>query len=305
MPLLTGDDLHRVVQLFNTRGVYIYHACQLKDFDTYVQLGGIPSRHKMEVSGLPYTIFDTDRQDHNNGVWPKVFANLSDFGHGFAEGNWSEGKAPTPNPYGPILLVARPEILLDASDVAICLRSAGGRNFNRDRESLHTQEEVDRLFVNPANASTPASRAYVKYSSQLKQNFGHLYNDGNAPSTYNPEVSCTVANEVLPFTHLSHIIVERFYKDNISFLSRVADIAFPGGLRVEIRERRYREGRRPIMADLAHILREALVTPAQLAEYNNCAEETKDWSRRIISEGLEWQYTRFAKYFREGTLIQA
>jgi hypothetical protein len=71
--------------------------------------------------------FDTDAQNHINGAWPKVFGNLCDFGHGFAVGHWTEGKSPTPNPFGPILLVANPEILLNADDVAICLRSAGGR----------------------------------------------------------------------------------------------------------------------------------------------------------------------------------
>ena len=302
MATLTGEHLQSVVRLFRARGVF-YHACQLKDFSTYVRLGGIPSRNLLETSGLPYTCFDTDAIDHQNGVWPKVFGNLSDFGQGFAMGQWSEGKAPTPNPYGPILLVAHPEILLDAADAAICLRSAGVQGFAREFESLSSINQVDRIFIHPATSPHLPDRTYIKHSSQLRKEFSEIYDAiGKDPPTYNPEISCTVPNERLPLTRLSHVIVDRYYKSNRSLISRVADIAFPGGLQVEIKERRYRNGRSDILDDLSRVLTEAIVGAADLRVCADVNAHTRDWAARILTEGLEWQYLRFARYLREGTL---
>jgi hypothetical protein len=303
MPLLRCDMLEAVVDLLNRRGAYFYHACQLKDFATYVQIGGIPSRHLMQRSNLPYTGFETDATDHNNGVWPNVFGNLSDFGQGFAVGQWSEGKAPTPNPYGPILLVAFPSILLSSHDVAICLRSAGGRDFNRNSESLFSEQEVNRLFVHPVDAPDPKCRAFIKYSAELSKEFGNMYAaSGHAPSTYSPEISCNVPSEYLPFSKLSHIIVDRYYIHGRSLISMVAQIAFPGGLRVEIRERNYRDGRFEILSDLLRFLSQRVMLVKELSTTDNITPATRDWAQRLIAEGLDWQYKRFATYLREGTL---
>lgn len=266
MPLLKGNALEAVVDLLNRRGAYFYHACQLRDFATYVQIGGIPSRQLMQRSNLTYTCFETDATDHNNGVWPKVFGNLSDFGRGFAVGQWSESKAPTPNPYGPILLVAAPSILLSSHDVAICLRSAAGRDFNRDTESLSSEQDVERLFVHPVDAPDPKCRSFIKYSAELCEEFGNMYAASvHGPSTYNPEISCTLPSEYLPFSNLSHIIVDRYRVYGQPLISMVAQIAFPGGLRVEIRQRDYRDGRVEILSDLLRILSQKVTPVKELA----------------------------------------
>ena len=84
----------------------MYHACQLRDFESYLKVGGIPSRQLLERRGLGFTAFDTDEQDHVNDVWSKVFLNLQDFGKLF-----DSGKDAVPNPYGPILIRVRPDVL--------------------------------------------------------------------------------------------------------------------------------------------------------------------------------------------------
>lgn len=303
MPLLNGKILQDVVKLFKTRGLFFYHACQLIDFDTYVKLGGIPSRNLMAQSGLPYTRFDTDAKDQTNGVWPKIFGNLSDFGHGFAMGQWSEGSAPTPNPYGPILLVANPDILLNAADVAVCLRSAGGRNFNREDESLSSADEINRLFIYPSNDPKKQRRSYIKYSNELKQEFGKRYAaTNNEPLTYNPEISCTVRYECLPFNHLSHIVVDRYYGKKISLSSQVRDIALSGRLHVEIRERSYINGRRDILSDLYRVLRNGMVEANQLETMVDVSPSTREWVKRLLNSRLEWLYFRFAKYLKNGSI---
>ena len=306
MPLLEGRTLEQVVGLFQQRHVFLYHACQLADFRTYVLLGGIPSRRLMEGSGLPFTRFVTDLEDHHNGVWPKVFVNLSDFGQGFASWHWSDVRAPTPNPDGPILLVLRPEALLDAADVAICLRSAGGREFSRQCESLASVESVDRLFAHPADDPDVPRRGWVKFSSQLHQDFADLYASwGHAPSTMTPEVSCTVAEERLSLAHLDHIIVERYCVDDRLLFKHVCEAAYPGGLEVEILERRYADGRRDILHDLSWILRDRVVGAGEISAMSDASPRTRHWANLLVDGDLEWQYERFAKYLREGTLLAA
>ncbi len=87
MSLIQNSEIVSLIDLFNRREAKIYHACQYRDFKTYLELGGVPSRNLMESSGLPYTSFDTDDEDKTNEVWAKVFGNLSDFGFAFAKGS--------------------------------------------------------------------------------------------------------------------------------------------------------------------------------------------------------------------------
>src|SRR5688572_21785029 len=135
------EQLSEVVGLLERRGVSLWHASQLVDLESYAEIGGIPSRSLLEQAGLPFTGFATDAKDRSGGLWPKVFANLSDFGWAFAH-----GAAAIPNPYGPIAFQIRPTALLRASDAAFCLRSAGAPGFHRDGESLRTLDDLDRVF---------------------------------------------------------------------------------------------------------------------------------------------------------------
>mgnify|MGYP006146789185 CR=1 FL=1 len=74
------------VSLLERRGAYLYHACQFGDFLSYLELGGIPSRQRLEEDLHYFTGFTTDEVDQDNRVWDKVFVNLEDFGRAFASG---------------------------------------------------------------------------------------------------------------------------------------------------------------------------------------------------------------------------
>ena len=137
-------------------------------------------------------------------MWDKVFVNLSDFGSSFARG--AKG---VPNPYGPILFQLRPAALLEASDVAVCLWSAGATGFNRQREALNTPEEVDRLFLHPRNSGTPK----IKYRDRLAEEFGR-----QKTKTQDPEISCTVPDGVLSTQHVSFIRVDPYIINNQKLL---------------------------------------------------------------------------------------
>lgn len=298
MSVIQGAEIVSLIDLFKKRGVKFYHACQYKDFKTYLQLGGVPSRHVMESSGLPYTLFDTDNIDKNNEVWNKVFGNLSDFGFPFAQGRRNENTAPAPNPYGPILLVFEPEVFHEVVDIGICLRSAGGRDFDRGAESLGSADEVNRIFeYSVEEAPNAYAKAYIKFAAALKKEF-------DAPQAMSPEVSCAVQSEKLSFKHLAKIIVDSYTIGGQNLIGKVRGLKQAHRLKSVVGDRRYSEGRREIKQELANLLLQQLMTLDEIIQNDQVSESLKDWAVRVTKGGISWQYDRFARYLRSGTILE-
>lgn len=288
-----------MITLFQNRGVKIYHACQYKDFKTYLDLGGVPSRNLMEQSGLSYTIFDTDNTDRENEVWNKVFGNLQDFWYSFAQGQRNENTAPTPNPYGHILLIFNPEVFREATDVAICLRSAGGREFNREKEALPNVEAVNRIFKYEDTNQAPNdyAKAYIKYQQALRETFGD-------PNAMTPEVSCIVTNERFSFNHLFRIIVDPYIINSQDLKEKVLSLKIQHRLNGVVRKRLYREGRMEMKQELANILLENFISIPELINAQNISDNLRDYATRIQRGEMTFFYNRFAKYLRTGTLLE-
>lgn len=299
MPLIQIPEIQSLVDFFNTRGVKIYHACQYKDFKTYLEIGGVPSRNLLEQSKLSYTTFDTDDVDKKHEVWNKVFANLSDFGFAFAQGKKNENTAPTPCVYGPILLIFNPEVLFETLDVAICLRSAGGRDFNRAAESLGSVNDINRLFKYPRveDAPTEYARAYIKYASELKAEF-------NNPHATSPEVSCTVNDERFSLKYLEKIIVDSYTVCAQDLFVKIERLKRAYRLESVVWERKYNEGRREIKQELGNLLLQQHFTLDEIIHNESNSEALRDWASRVNKGGISWQYDRFAKYLRSGTIIE-
>lgn len=295
MPTITGNEINILIDIFNERGVGFYHACQYKDFKTYLRLGGVPSRNLMENFGLDYTHFDTDDVDQDNSVWDKVFGNLSDFGLGFAMFNHSEHTAPLPNPYGPILLVFKPEVFLSAYDVAICLRSAGANGFDRENEALLI-EQVNKIFhyENIFDAPYYNNRSYIKWKSDLQKTFG--INEVSAP-----EVSCIVESEVLSFESLDEIIVDPYVVNEISLVNSIVDLTHEMGIR--IMPRKYKNGRLEIIRHIAQMLNDRVVDINSLINQESSLE-TKEYALKLHNGKMHFHYDRFSKYLREGTILE-
>lgn len=289
--MIEGEDIERLIQLLTERGASVYHACQFLDFQSYLQVGGIPSRAHLEVQGLPFTGFETDDNDQINSVWDNVFLNLSDFGKTFANGYTA-----VPNPYGPILLRLRPEALHEASDVAICLRSAGASGFSRENETLQFHD-VDRFFAHPAAEGFPQSE-WVKFRSQLEQDF-------DLPGACDPEISCTVISGRLSMKYVIDARVDHYVLRGKLLRDRVHDLRSASGARFAVRERGYRQGRNTMLCELACILANCDQIPSLLSvnEDQSAGQDLRDWARGLLSRDLEYQFIRFAKYWREGTLL--
>ncbi|MFO8145170.1 MAG: hypothetical protein R6T89_05540 [Candidatus Syntrophosphaera sp.] len=280
--------MRKLVNVFNRREVILYHSCQMREFDTYLKLGGIPSRNLIEESGFELTPFQSDQNDKKNQVWDKVFVNLIDFGRIFAGGNTG-----VPTVYGPILFKIGPDALFEAEDVAICLRSAGVEGFDREEEAIKTIQDIEKLFTNSTN-DEPKSR------EQLKESFDMDY-------VSHPEISCTYSDELLHMEFVSKIIVdpydldgERFVKiveKSLSEKSPVPEI-FVEGRDLVTRKRR------SMYNTLVDILAKSDSVPGYAVLMNDpeVSTDIKEWLEDIKDKNLLKQWSRYAGYFQNGTL---
>ncbi|HZH38949.1 MAG TPA: hypothetical protein VEX17_02685 [Bacillales bacterium] len=283
--MFQGEEIEKLVELLKKRRAYLYHACQLLDFQSYLNVGGIPSRSHLERNSQPYTPFETDHSDHTNSVWDKVFTNVSDFGFTFAGG----GPA-VPNTYGPILFKIRPEALLEATDVAICLRSAGGKGFDREREALNSISEVDRLFKYPAEDSD--KRSYVKNRKELQKDF--------TPNASAPEISCTVVSGIFSLHHVDLVRVEPYIIQECRLRIKIEEIISKNGVTFRVFER----DRCPAYTDeLVKIMERGVPSLHDLSKNSNVSQELRLWGKKVIDRELEYQFNRFAKYLYNGTIL--
>jgi hypothetical protein len=292
----TTDQISGLVALLDQRQASIWHACQLTDLRSYLQIGGVPSRRRLERERLGFTPFVSDAQDRGNGVWDKVFFNLGDYGRPFA---W--GMRATPCVYGPIALQFAPRALAGADDVAICLRSAAARGFDRVGEALAGVEDVERLYSHPVEAGFPYS-SFVKHGDSLREAFPF------SAEARRPEVSCTVAHargagpEAISLDALVVIWVDRMVVGGRPLVDEVRETVAAFGLATPVHERSTATERRIVQQDIADQLRDGFLQLKLLPSRRGVATETAEWSFGVMEAGLDWLWERYAQYLIEGTL---
>jgi hypothetical protein len=282
MPISGSSQIAELVSILEERGAMLYHACQLKDFKSYVKLGGVPSRNKLFNSGLDYTFFDTDEIDKSNKVWDKVFGNFSDFGNNFPR----EGTRSLPNPYGPIQIVFKPSVLNDSSDVAISLRSAGAKDFDREGECLQEPKELNLIYLHPEKDTVPAQSKLVAYERDLNKRFGR----SNCKS---PEFNCSVEGEVLSFDSCAYIVVDGCRYQGGSLFDEVRKHATK-----PVRERSYSDiNKKKIIEELSTLSAGYDCSKSNFPKITVASASLKVW----VLERDEFHYDRFIKYLSIGT----
>lgn len=282
------EAIKELVELLNNRGAYLYHACQLIDFQSYLKLGGIPSRAHLESNSQPYTPFKTDHNDRANNDWDKVFANLSDFGWTFAN-----GYSAVPNIYGPILFQIKPEVFYEATDVAICLRSAGRKGFDRERESLNSISDVNCLFKYPVDEPDLKKRSYVKTRQELQQSFTSYASA--------PEISCTVESGRFSLKYVNLVRVEPYIIQGHHLEVKVNEIISKSGAKLRVYPRNDRQA---YTDELLKILERGVQSLKKLSENPNVSQELKAWAKGLIDRGIAYQFDdSFAPYLYHGTIL--
>jgi hypothetical protein len=286
--MFRGQLINQFVQLLESRGVSLFHACQLIDFLAYLRLGGIPSRAHLENHLQPFTQFDTDRADKISEVWDKVFVNFTDFGSVFAQGYDC-----VPNPYGPICLQFSPRSLLAAIDVAVAHRSAGAHRFNRQKEAIQTISDAEALFTYDASVGFPYS-TYIKHGETIR---------ALNPRATNPEISCTFEEGVLKSNDLIVVWVDPYCIDGQPLVEMVRCLLADFGVNVKVWERRCSPARRSLYESLmlAIAADHTLPLSSLLTKYA-IDDELRTWAIRVCARGLEYQYRRYANYLHAGTI---
>lgn len=288
--MLRGNDINVLVDLLRRRGSLLYHSCQYIDFQSYLRLGGIPSRKKLCDEKQEYTEFETDSEDQRNAVWGKVFLNLQDFGEIFEKGNG------VPTVYGPIQLLVRPEALSEADDIAVCLRSAGSPRFDRDKEALRTVQDVDRIFLYPLQ--TPGrKKKELKSREKLQKEFCTSY------VSY-PEISLSIEGCLLPLHYVETVKIDP-YRFCGSYLfhhikSKLGQVA--PGLKFQFRQ--YQTRQRVIIDDITRVLIEGEPSFNTVVTNPDVTDETREWILHLrAKKDMEIQWRRYAHYLRHGTLL--
>jgi hypothetical protein len=260
------------------------------DFQTYLQLGGIPSRKLMHDSGLEYTGFRSDTNDQENSVWDKVFFNLNDYGthfHTFMSNS-------TPTVYGPILLALKPSAIDNAEDLAICFRSAGHSEFNRGQESISSLQEVERLYANPADHKYPYN---IKFKSALAKDFPGYQVTGQ------PELSATMPDCLMSFDHLVACTVDPLRFEGHELDGIVRDLVRNSNWNFEDQVYRRNSKRTDMYNELVQAVAPGRITLEQIINSEKNTKSLMDWARKTNEVGLEMiAFQPFQTYLREGTL---
>ncbi len=115
-----------------------YHACQLRDLESYLLAGAILCRDDLRALGAQAcTPYDTDASDFRHGYLAHIFGNLDDHGWGY---RFLLG---APDVYGPILLEFELAALEEFSTLTV--RRHGVRS--GDAKCVETEAELRELFL--------------------------------------------------------------------------------------------------------------------------------------------------------------
>jgi len=285
--MIEGRYVEDLVRMFRERDVRLFHACQLTDFESYLEVGGVPSRNLLERTGAAYTRFETDARDRGNRVWDKVFLNLQDFGLTFEKASHKGEANSVPNPYGPVLLVLEPDALLPATDIAISLVSAGSIGFDRGREAL-SLGDVPRLFWKSTGRA-------IKFANGLAEEFGRELKEVS-----NPEMSCTFPEGRIPWHHVKLVRVDRYEFGGVSLRDRVDDLVAQAQLGLGVYER----SGGALYDDLGVALSGGYRELQELVGDPACSERLREWAGEIQARGqrLGRQWRRYAGYLVQGTI---
>lgn len=282
MTISKPKEISELIEIINSRDAKLYHACQLKDFRSYVKLGGIPSRNKLHNSGLPYTTFETDDIDKTNKVWDKVFGNFSDFGTNFARGHNNS----IPNPYGPIQIVFRPDALSNATDVAVTLRSAGATDFDRDYESIKDPQDINLIYLHPKIGTNDFQKRFIAYREELNSRF-------KCNHAKSPEFNCSIADEIIPFSSCAYIIVDSCIYNGRPLSDEISKISPK-----RVINRSYKETKKQDLIEELSILSATHdCTQKNFERIMHASEHLKQW----VAGRDSYHYDRFANYLRKGT----
>jgi hypothetical protein len=142
------------------RGCSLKHAINLPDLRSYAAHQALLSRAQLVRTGGIQTPFASDESDERRGIFERCFGNLSDFGQSF----WRFDHA-SPNPYGPITLVFRPETFKLCVDLAVTRKNAGNASYDLSTDRITDAAAWRGLFREPDSSRLATGAFFVEVST--------------------------------------------------------------------------------------------------------------------------------------------
>jgi hypothetical protein len=199
-----------------------------------------------------------------------------------------QGRNNLPNIYGPILLCFDPQVICEATDVSISLKSAGALGFDRVTEGIHV-DDVPRLFTNPDSRN-------IRFADSLRKEF-------NYPDAQDPEMSCCFRDELVPLSNLVYICVDPYaFLDG--FLPSIVRQNFEEtGNTSRIFKRKCQDEYEMRYQVLLDAILSGVRTASELRRVIPDGSTMSNWRDTILqSSNLSVQFGRYARYLYEGTV---
>src|SRR5262249_30592521 len=145
-----------------------------------------------------------------------------------------------------------------------------------------------------ADVGWPQS-SYIKFKSRLRERW---------PSADEPEVSCTVRSGVLSMRHIEMTLVDPYSFPQQPFVRAVSDLVSRFKVPGKLRERTCKVAiRKSLYGELAEIVVDGVPRVEDLSKNPSLSPALRGWCETIENQKLGWQFKRYARYLREGTLL--
>ncbi len=196
---LDSQQLYEALQSVGVK--HLYHANTLTTSLSFIQLGGITSRGRVEASGLRQTWQSSDDIDRKYNVWNDIFLDTVDL-HNYSYTNWTRQ-----NLYGPILFELRADLLLDKHLDDIWITTDNPSHWNRFDSNRYFKTVSD--FMNEITVNRQQKMITIRGIDKIipfKNDLSCVYID-------NPNIKI---NGIDLFDYCKNRITEAFRRMNIS-----------------------------------------------------------------------------------------
>ncbi|MFZ2039964.1 MAG: hypothetical protein WAV08_04675 [Desulfobacterales bacterium] len=287
--MFSKDAIHATVELFSARGVMLYYACQLSQFEAYLRVGSLTSDAHLQQAG-----FGAEAESGGSGTASvtaprSICLHLTDPGVPFARDLHA-----LPALGGPIVFQLKPTALANAAELAICLKSRDAAGFDPGRHTLAAPGDVAHLFKYTAEAPLP-EKSFLKSASEIRAAF-------NCEDAAEPRIYCTPAAGGVPFGAIASVWVDNYLIEKRQLRDWVHAIQAYYDYRFSI-QRRYSP------ADIGGLLANGIVACllAGVPTLTDVAREAspllRKWAAELAEKGLEQDFETFARSFREETIL--
>ncbi|MFO7496875.1 MAG: hypothetical protein R6X05_14715 [Desulfobacterales bacterium] len=287
--MFSKDAIHTIVELFSRRGVMLYHACQLSQFEAYLRLGGLAADAHLQPAG-----FGAEAEGGGSGpvrvsVPRSICLRLTDPGAPFARD--LQG---LPALGGPIVFQLKPTALANAAELAICLKARDAAGFAPERHSLTAPADVAHLFKYTQEAPLPEI-SFLKSAAEIQAAF-------NCQDAGEPRIYCTPAAGGVPFGEIASVWVDNYLIAKGQLRDWVHAMLVHFDHRFSIQRRYSPADIGGLLAnEIAACLLAGVPTLTDLAR--DGSPSLRKWAAGLVKKGLEQDFETFARSFREETLL--